>query len=41
MEAFVEHLLERRRPATANNRYQGLQAFFRWAVDEGDEIRQF
>jgi site-specific recombinase XerD len=34
VEAFIVDLLERWRPATAHNRYAGLQAFFRWAVDE-------
>lgn len=35
VEAFIVALLERWRPATAHNRYAGLQAFFRWALDEG------
>lgn len=35
VEAFVASLLERFMPATAHNRYRGVQAFFRWAVDEG------
>jgi len=39
VEAFIAHLLERWKPATAHNRYRGLQAFFRWLVEEG-EIRQ-
>jgi site-specific recombinase XerD len=34
VEAFIADLLERWRPATAHNRYAGVQAFFRWAVDE-------
>lgn len=34
IEAFIEDLLERHSPATAHNRYAGLQAFFRWAVEE-------
>ncbi|MBX3031432.1 MAG: tyrosine-type recombinase/integrase [Chloroflexi bacterium] len=38
VEAFMESLLERFKPTTATNRYSGLQAFFKWAVDEG-EIR--
>ena len=36
IEAFVTHLLDTRKPATANNRYRGLQAFFKWLVDEGE-----
>ena len=28
VEAFIEHLLERPMPATANNRYRGLPQFF-------------
>jgi hypothetical protein len=39
IEAFVEDLLTRWKPATAHNRYRGCQAFFRWLVDEG-EIRE-
>lgn len=35
VEAFIVALLERWRPATAHNRYAALQAFFRWALDEG------
>lgn len=35
VEAFIVALLERWRPATAHNRYAGLQAFFRWAIEEG------
>ncbi len=34
LEAFIEDLLARLSPATAHNRYAGLQAFFRWAVEE-------
>jgi site-specific recombinase XerD len=36
VESFIEYLLERFKPATANNRYRGLQAFFKWAVEEGE-----
>ena len=36
IEAFINHLLERWKPATANNRYRGLQAFFKWAEAEGE-----
>jgi site-specific recombinase XerD len=32
-------LLERWKPATANNRYRGLQSFFKWLEEEG-EIRE-
>ena len=39
VESFMEDLLERFRPATAANRYSGLQPFFKWLVDEG-EIRE-
>ena len=39
IEAFIDHLLSRWKPSTANNRYRGLQAFFKWAVEEG-EIRE-
>jgi site-specific recombinase XerD len=35
VEAFITDLLEKFKPATAHNRYRGVQAFFRWAVDEG------
>ena len=35
-EAFVERLLETRKPATASNRYRGLQQFFNFLVDEGE-----
>ena len=38
IEAFLVHLLEDRRLAssTVNNRYRGLQAFFKWMLEEGD-----
>ncbi len=36
VEAFISYLLERYKPATASNRYRGLQAFFRWCVEEGE-----
>ena len=36
VESFITHLLERWKPATANNRYRGLQSFFRWLGDEGE-----
>jgi site-specific recombinase XerD len=34
VEAYIAHLLERYKPGTALTRYQDLQQFFRWAVDE-------
>ncbi len=34
LEAFIEDLLGRHAASTAHNRYAGLQAFFRWAVEE-------
>ncbi len=39
VEAFIEHLLERWRPATAANRFVALKVFFAWAAEEG-EIRE-
>ena len=36
VEAFIQDQLDRRKPATAHNRYRGLQSFFRWCVDEGE-----
>ncbi len=39
VEMFITDLLQRFKPATANNRYRGLQRFFKWLVDEG-EIKQ-
>jgi len=39
VEAFIADQLHRWKPTTAANRYGGLRAFFRWAVDEG-EIRE-
>lgn len=35
-ESFITHLLEQWKSSTANNRYRGLQQFFRWLVDEGE-----
>jgi site-specific recombinase XerD len=34
VEAFITDQLERWRPATAANRYRGLQRFFAWLVEE-------
>jgi site-specific recombinase XerD len=39
VEAYVTDLLERRSPATAHNRYRGLQSFFGWLVEEGEVTR--
>ena len=39
IEAFITRLLERWKPATANNRFRGLQAFFKWLIEEG-EVRE-
>lgn len=36
VESFIAYLLERWKPATANNRYRGLQSFFRWLEEEGE-----
>jgi integrase/recombinase XerC len=34
VEAWIIELLGRWKPATANNRYRGCQAFFRWCLEE-------
>ena len=39
LEAFITDLLGRWKPATANNRFRGLQSFFKWLLEEG-EIRE-
>ena len=36
VEAFITHLLERWRPATAASRFRSLQQFFKWLVEEGE-----
>jgi site-specific recombinase XerD len=36
VEAFIAHLLETRKPATAANRYRALSSFFNWALEEGE-----
>ena len=36
IESFIERLLAQWKPATANNRYRGLQAWFKWLTDEGE-----
>lgn len=37
LRAFMSHLLQQHKPSTANNRYRGLQQWFRWMASE-DEI---
>jgi len=39
VEAFIEDQLKRWKPATASNRFRGLQSFWKWAVGEG-EVKQ-
>src|SRR5438105_240242 len=39
VEPFITDLLARWKAATANNRFRGLQSFFKWLVEEG-EIKQ-
>lgn len=36
VESFIAYLLERWKPATANNRFRGLQSFFKWLEEEGE-----
>lgn len=36
VESFIADLLERTKPATANNRYRALQQFFKWLDEEGE-----
>lgn len=36
VETFIEHLLERWKPATANNRYRALARLFDYLVEEGE-----
>ena len=36
LESFIEDLLGKWKPATANNRYRGLQTYFGWLVEEGE-----
>jgi site-specific recombinase XerD len=36
VEAFIADLLTKRAPATAHNRYRGVQAFFSWVTEEGE-----
>lgn len=39
IEAFIDDLLERRSPATAETRYRGLRSFFQWCEGEGEIAR--
>ena len=36
IESFINHLLKRNSPATASNRYRGLQQYFKWLLSEGE-----
>jgi site-specific recombinase XerD len=36
VEAFIEHVLDRYKPATAANRYRSLQQLFKWLAEEGE-----
>lgn len=36
VESFIGYLLKRRKPATASNRYRGLQQYFKWLLEEGE-----
>jgi site-specific recombinase XerD len=36
IDAFIVELLAKWKPATANNRYRGLQRYFKWLVQEGE-----
>ncbi|MDP2727516.1 MAG: tyrosine-type recombinase/integrase [Dehalococcoidia bacterium] len=36
IESFIAHLLKVSKPATANNRYRGLQSYFKWLLEEGE-----
>jgi site-specific recombinase XerD len=36
VESFIASLLELWKPATANNRYRGVQAFFKWLAEDGE-----
>lgn len=38
VEAFIESLLERFKPATANNRFRGIGSFFAWCEEEGEIV---
>lgn len=36
IETFINELLVKWKPATASNRYRGLQRYFNWLVEEGE-----
>lgn len=36
VESFIEELLKKWKPATGNNWYRGLQAYFGWLLEEGE-----
>lgn len=36
IEAFITDVLAHWKPATANNRYRGIQAFYKWLEEEGE-----
>jgi site-specific recombinase XerD len=36
VESFISSLLELWKPATAHNRYRGVQAFFKWLAEDGE-----
>jgi site-specific recombinase XerD len=36
VESYIEDLVARWKPATANNRYRALCSYFRWATEEGE-----
>ena len=36
IESFIAEVLATRKPATAANRYRSLQAFWKWATEEGE-----
>src|SRR4051812_37933183 len=36
VEEYVGDVVRRSRPATAETRYRGLQAFFKWAFEDGE-----
>jgi site-specific recombinase XerD len=36
VEEYISDVVKRSKPATAETRYRGLQAFFRWAVEDGE-----
>ena len=36
VESFVDNRLSKWKPATANNRYRGLQSYFKWLEGEGE-----